>query len=216
LLRKTQRKYSISIVLTLFAAGTVLGSSRGQARAQKNPILWKETLTSAAKGSHIPMPPSVLDIVRAKPNDCIDPRQEERVKVDSYQLKEQDVTLIPVWGRSSCFCSPTGNCAFWIFRSRGDKYELILRTHLVREFGFLPSHSNGLPDLVLWSHDSAMTLPGNLWQFDGRKYVRKCGWEVVTSYKDLPNLAVEPIESRVENSTCGREVLPDHEPAKNN
>jgi hypothetical protein len=139
----------------------------------------------------------------------MNPSPEELGKLDAYQKKAVGGELIAVWGKSSCYCSPTGNCAFWIFRFKDGKYSQLLETDMVREFGFVPSESLRLPDVVLWSHDSAMRFPGHLWKFDGRNYVSKCGWEIVTTYEDLPNLAGESIEEHVENNSCEQLVLPD-------
>jgi hypothetical protein len=53
------------------------------------------------------------------------------------------------------FCGATGNCAFWVFRYQNGRYEKILDTDMVQHFGFVHSSTNGLPDLVTWSHGSA-------------------------------------------------------------
>ena len=184
----------------------------GQRSARSDSILWKATLTSAAKGTRIPLPKEILRQVKARPDDCMNPSPEELAKPDAYQKKTGGVGLIAVWSESSCYCSPTGNCAFWIFRLKDGKYSQLLRADMVREFGFVPSESSGLPDVVLWSHDSAMRFPGNLWQFDGKNYVSKCGWEIVTTYEDLPNGGVKEIGSHVEKNSCSAKLVPESEP----
>ncbi len=213
-MREAMRRHSDAIALGFFITCAIFGAAilSGQTRVERGPLLWKETLTPEAKGTRISVPRSIAETIRANPDDCGNPSEQERVKVDGYKLQERNLILISVWGRSSCFCSPTGNCAFWIFRSHNGKYEPILQTHMVREFGFLPSHSNDLPDLVLWSHDSAMRFPGALWSFDGHKYISVCGWEIVTTYRDLPDGGTESSGSHVKNSNCEKKILPEHEP----
>jgi len=175
--------------------------------------LWKATLTSAAKGTRIPLPKEILGHVKAKPDACTNPSSEEMAKLDAYQKKTANVSLIAVWGKSSCYCSPTGNCAFWIYQFEQGKYLERLRADMVREFGFVSSESSGLLDVVLWSHDSAMSFPGHLWEFDGKNYVSKCGWEIVTTYEDLPNRGVKETGSHVERNSCSAKLIPESEPA---
>jgi hypothetical protein len=81
---------------------------------------------------------------------------------------------------------------------------------MVREFGFLKTSSNGMPDLVLWSHNSAQIFPGALWKFDGHGYDAECGWEIVTTFEGVPaNQLARAIKSHVENNTCKRKVEPE-------
>jgi hypothetical protein len=152
-------------------------------------IAWKKTLTAGAKGTRTSIPRGILSRIRTEtdPDECGDSAPIERVKADAYAYRRGRLSLIAVWGRSSCFCSPTGNCVFWIFSLTPHGYRLLLKTDMVREFGFLPSMTHDLPDLVLWSHNSAFLLLGALWRFDGHSYKSTCGWEIVTTHLDLPN-----------------------------
>jgi hypothetical protein len=200
----------------LLPAGQAPATISGRAPAEVNQILWKETLTSAAKGTRIVVPSSVLAKVRANSDDCLDPSPAETVKVDAYQKRMGNLVLVAIWGRSSCFCSPTGNCAFWLFRSQRGKDNLLLETEMVREFGFLPSTTKGLPDLVLWSHDSAQRFPGALWKFNGTEYVSECSWEIVSAFRDVPSGMAERAESHVENNTCKLKLVPESEAGATN
>jgi hypothetical protein len=205
----------LTVALTLLIAAPPVLDARQQGQP-RNAILWKKTLTLAAKGTQIHLPKSILNEIRADPNDCASFSPEEAVKVDSYRILKRNVVLIAVWGKSSCFCSPTGNCTFWIYQSRRRKYDLLLETSMVREFGFLSSTTNGLPDLVLWSHDSASRFPGALWKFDGSTYNSECSWEIVSTYRDLSNGGIEETGSHVENNTCKQRLIPETEMAKKN
>ena len=86
---------------------------------------------------------------------------------------------------------------------------------MVNQFGFLPSHTNGLPDLVIWSHDSADRFPGALWKFNGAEYVFECSWEVVSTFRDVPNGVAEWLESHIENNTCKLKLVPGTETRPN-
>jgi hypothetical protein len=79
----------------------------------------------------------------------------------------------------------------------------------VQEFGFLPSITKGLPDVVLWSHDSADRFPGVLWKFNGTEYVSECSWEIVSTFRDIPNHVAERVESHAENTTCKLKLVPE-------
>lgn len=74
-------------------------------------------------------------------------------------------------------CSPTGNCSFWILRRLHGKYETILNIDMVQTFRFLNSQTHGYPDLVTWSHDSAMERGGRLFRFDGQEYRESVSWD---------------------------------------
>jgi hypothetical protein len=181
--------------------------------SEKAQLFWKETLTPAAKGTRIAVPGSILKDVKANPDDCLNPSPEETTNLEAYQLSKRDFVLIAVWGRSSCFCSPTGNCSFWLYRPRGGKKELLLQTDMVSEFGFLRSTTKGVPDLVLWSHDSAQRFPGALWKFNGAEYVSECSWEVVSTFTDAPDAVAQRLESHIENNTCKLRLAPESETA---
>ena len=187
--------------------------SSAQTTQDGGQILWKKTLTAAAKGTRIALPSAILAQVRANPQDCLDPSPRETVKVDAYEKRKKGSAIIAVWGRGSCFCSPTGNCSFWLYRSGTRKKGPVLATEMVNGFGFLPSETKGLPDLVLWSHDSADRSPAALWKFNGTAYVDECGWEVVSTFRDVPNGVAQWLESHIENNSCKTKVLPDHETA---
>jgi hypothetical protein len=189
----------------------LLASAQGH--AEKDQILWKETLTAAAKGTRIAPPKSILKEVKSDPDSCLNPSSEETVNVEVFRWSRDGFVMIAVWGRSSCFCSPTGNCAFWLYRSRSGTNELLLQTDMVQEFGFLPSTTKGAPDLVLWAHDSADRFPGALWKFDGAEYVSKCSWEVVSTFEDGANGVARRVENHIESNTCKLRLVPEREKA---
>jgi len=211
---KCTKLLAILILITVALVGPSL-LLPAEKHPQEYQLLWKQTLTTAAKGTRIATPRSILAEVKASPDDCLDPSPEETTKVDAYRLPKRNLTLIAVWGRGSCFCSPTGNCSFWLYQFRGGKNKLLLQTDMVNEFGFLPSHTKGLPDLVIWSHDSADRFPGALWKFNGAEYVFECRWEVVSTFRDVPNGTAELAESHIGNNTCKLKLVPGTETRPN-
>jgi hypothetical protein len=68
------------------------------------------------------------------------------VNVDAFLVRRRGQKLIAVGGRGSCFYSTTGNCAFSVFRYQKERYEKILNTDMVQQFGFGHSTSNSLPE----------------------------------------------------------------------
>jgi len=143
--------------------------------------------TGPRQRAHVPVPQPILDELAANPDDCADPTPGQTTKMDAYRVQNGSETLIAVRGRSSCFCSPTGNCEFWIYRSRRGKYEIILHAHMVNNFGFLKDKTDGYPNLVIWSHDSAQRAPARLLLFDRSEYREVCGWEEDYEFRELPD-----------------------------
>jgi hypothetical protein len=104
---------------------------------------------------------------------------------DRNMLQGYQIILTPnlpgglaIKGGGGCFCSPTGNCALWIYQLRNGKYQLVLSRGSVQSFGFLKSRSHGYPDLVTWQHGSATMSAAKLFRFDGNRYVASGGWDV--------------------------------------
>lgn len=163
---------------------------------------WKEPLTPAGKGTQIPVPESILKDLLVRSKDCPDASAWEPTKVDAYPIKRGQLTLIAVWGRSLCYCGATGNCEFWLYELRQGEYVELLERGLVLDFVFLGATPDSLPNLVTWSHDSAERSPGNLLRFDGKEYVEVCGWELVRSFKELPDHTWAQASEHIESNSC--------------
>jgi hypothetical protein len=194
---------AVAITQLLFPA---IGES--QQTQSKNLPMWKEARRPAAKGTRIPVPPPIMDELAA--DDCADPTSGETTKMDAYRVRNGNSFLVAVWGRGSCSCSPTGNCAFWVYQLRRGKYEKILDTDMVNHFGFLKAGTNGHRDLVLWSHDSASSSPARLFQFDGKEYNEACGWEEEYTGHDLPGGGwVWDPKPKINSDSCNPTARPD-------
>ena len=77
----------------------------------------------------------------------------------------------------------------------------MLSSGLIQNFGFLKTPTHGLPDLVIWSHDSAQRTPGFLWKFDGENYAQKCTG-VLAIDKQLPDGSFLDSEVHLEADSC--------------
>jgi hypothetical protein len=188
-------------ILLISILGNIVSASPQEISQKKLPP-WQESLAPAAKGTRIAVPKPILRELKADPENCLDPSPTELEKMDAYFIRGNTQALVAVWGRGTCFCSPTGNCAFWLFRSRKGKYEKILDTDMVNQFGFVRSTTNGLQDLVLWSHGSAFDSGGSLWRFDGESYQQTCTW-LRTSRKQNERGDWVDVRPYITESTCG-------------
>jgi hypothetical protein len=177
-------------------------SVKAQTITAQNQPPWQESLTPAAKGTQVPVPKRIPKELRNQLSECADSLPYEKMTMDAYEIHNARLKLVAIWARNACLCGATGNCEFWVYQIQRGEYKQVLETGLVREFGFLKATTNGLPDLVLWSHDSAQRYPGALWQFDGSVYESRCGWEIVSTYEELSDHRSKLKEEHVESNTC--------------
>ncbi len=75
-------------------------------------------------------------------------------------------------------CSPTGNCAFWVFMRSGNGYKLILEKGAVQTVGICSSRTNGFNDLVLGQHGSASEQTLYIYRFANGRYGKKLCYDV--------------------------------------
>src|SRR5216684_7693904 len=195
---------SFTLASLLFPA---LGAS--QSPLSRSVPMWKEAHRPKTKGTHIPVPQPILDELKADPDDCADPTPGQTTKMDAYRVRNGNETLIAIRGRSTCFCCATGNCEFWVYRSRSGKYEIVLHDEMVNSFGFLRNRTNGYRDLVLWSHGSAFHSGARLLQFDRKEYEQSCEWD--EEYKGHELRAggwVSDPEPAIKSNTCTSTAKP--------
>jgi len=159
----------LSLTGTLVTGSMILGQQTADPP-------WPDARNPQAKGTLVAIPGEIKAKHKAKADDCLDSdHRGEAVKMEVYRVKAQPL-LLAVQGRGFCFCSPTGNCAFWLELGKRGHYRTVLETDMVQRFGFIKSKTNGLPDLVAWSHGSATESGGRLFQFNGDHYVDICSW----------------------------------------
>jgi hypothetical protein len=135
---------------------------------------------------------------------------EDRNVLEAHQILLSSNLLggLAIQGRGGCFCSPTGNCEFWIYQLKNGKYRAVLRKGSVQTFGFLKSRTHGYPDLVTWSHGSATQTGARLFRFDGNRYAASGGWDVEFEYLGDDGQIVKPDEPRITSHFSSKDELP--------
>ena len=135
---------------------------------------------------------------------------EERNILVAHQilLTSNLIGGLAIKGSGGCFCSATGNCAFWIYQLKNGKYRAVLSTDSVQNFGFLKSRTHGYPDVVSWSHGSATMSEARLFRFDGNRYVASGGWDVEFEYLGDDGQIVKPDEPRITSHFSSKDQLP--------
>ena len=108
--------------------------------------------------------------------------EEERKKAPAdarikyVVLSGNDNPEVVVQAGDNTSCSPTGNCAFWILRRRGNSYSSMLQAE-AQTFTIQPSRTNGFYDIVLTRHGSAFDSEVKVYRFDGESYKEgDCYW----------------------------------------
>jgi hypothetical protein len=102
-----------------------------------------------------------------------DPRKraaETSLKV--VDLNGDGVPEVICQPRGVGFCSPTGNCPFWVFQKTSLGYKLVLQKGSVQNFTIQPTRTNGYLDLVLGTHGSATEQTLYVYRFRDGRYRR--------------------------------------------
>jgi hypothetical protein len=186
--------------ISVLAALLVPAILNCQSPPRSTEALWKESLRPAAKGTRIAVPSSILKETKVDQDEYPMMEKDDEPKVDAYLYRKEGFHLIAVQGRSN-FCGATGNCAFWIYRLHGGKFDQILATGLTQNFGFLKLTTSGLPDLVILTHNSAQSTLGALWVIDDHAYEEKCRWEITTDRR-LPDGSIGDGPLHIEADSC--------------
>ena len=163
------------------------------------------------KGKEVRVPDRVFtELARGVPAGAPDCHSIDRNMMQAYKIVLTPNLLggLAIKGGGGCFCSPTGNCGFWIYQLKDGKYRAILRRGSVQSFGFLKSRSHGYPDLVTWSHGSATMSEAKLYRFDGNQYVASGGWDVEFEYLGDDGQIVKPDEPRITSHFTSKDQLP--------
>lgn len=150
-------------------------------------------LSSAAANGQSGARPAAIQhfLISARARQCIAqtarfPGQEAAVQpfeIRGVSLGSDRQYLVQ--GRGSCFCSPTGNCAFWVVVAIGDSFRVLLSASAIQTVTVQPRVTRGRPDLDVSMHDSAFEITHWTYRFNGRRYRRvKCvDWD----YQDKKN-----------------------------
>jgi len=163
-------------------------------------------------GSEVRVPDRIFNqLVAGLPTDKPYCHPHDRKILEAHQIVVGSNLsgALTVQGQSTCFCSPTGNCEFWIYQLKSGKYRPILRRGSVQMFGFLKSRTHGYPDLVTWSHGSATESGGRLFRFDGNRYVASGSWDEEYEYLGDDGKIVTPDRPRIKSHFSSKDELPD-------
>jgi hypothetical protein len=70
------------------------------------------------------------------------------------------------------YCAPVGNCQFWIFKKKGDGYEILLKAiNDVQMFKLRKSKTKKYFDLETTAHGDAWSGGMSVYKFDGKEYI---------------------------------------------
>jgi hypothetical protein len=161
-------------------------------------------------GKEVRVPDRIFNkLVAEVPADCPSFHPEDRKVLVAHQvLLGSNLRALAIQGNDGCFCSPTGNCALWIYQIKDGKYRAVLRRGSVKTSGFLKSRTHGYPDLVAWSHGSATMSGARLFRFDGNRYVASGGWDVQFEYLGDDGQIVKPDQPRITSHFTSKDQLP--------
>lgn len=69
-------------------------------------------------------------------------------------------------------CAPVGNCQLWLFKKRGNKYEIILKSlpAAVQTFKFKTTKTKDYFDLETKDHGDAWSGEIDIYKFNGKEY----------------------------------------------
>jgi len=195
-------RLALSSVLLWASPLQFAGPVKAQASRSKTQPPRQESRAPAAKGTRIRIPKILRSEVKANHQGCLEIAPDRHIRFNAYELLQKNGKLVMLWGGGSCFCAATGNCDFWVYHLHRGSGELLLQGELMNDFGFLKATTNGVPDLVTWSHDSADRSSGKLWKFDGSAYVVQCSWKIHRSFRESSNHHWDLAEEHVEGNSC--------------
>jgi hypothetical protein len=118
-----------------------------------------------------PLPAELVAIIRASlgsSNGTDDATIQKEVRTGEVRLNRRGGHGLVAQG----FCSPTGNCAFWVFEGKNGSYSTLLEApKSVQTFEFSAHETHGYRDLMTSMHGSAWYSELHFYRFDGRMYV---------------------------------------------
>ncbi|MDQ6785604.1 MAG: hypothetical protein M3033_02125 [Acidobacteriota bacterium] len=82
------------------------------------------------------------------------------------------------------YCAPVGNCQFWVFKKKGNDYEILLQSDGgdVQTFKLEHKKSKGYFDIKTTSHGDAWSGGIEVYKFNGKKYTLGECYEYNYSY----------------------------------
>ena len=116
-------------------------------------------------------PQALIDVLEKEDRDCVvqEGGLAKAVTVRSMPLANDRSQQILVKGSGLCLCGAQ-NCHFWIYRKRGDKYELLLTGTGSTKVRAGRTSAKGYRDVISESHASAVETIIRTYRYDGSGY----------------------------------------------
>jgi len=182
-------KRAFSLLFLLVVAFTVCAA---QVAKSGQKFLWDENQVQSAK--HTLASETKISLAdRAWLKDRLaqqykgDPDPAKRAaetRVQLVDLNGDGVPEVVAQAVGNFLCSPTGNCAFWIFQKMPSGYRLILEKGAAQGFTIQPNRTNSYSDVVLNMHGSATEQGLYLYQFKQDRYQRTACYDASWTYLD--------------------------------
>lgn len=199
------------LAATVFLCPHTLPAQHTPPTSEEVEAFAKRAASEQYKGKEVRVPDQIFtELAKGVPPDVPSCHPDDRNMLQAYHiiLTPDLLGALAIKGGGACFCSPTGNCAFWIYQLKDGKYRSVLSRGSVQSFGFLKSRSHGYPDLVTWSHGSATMSAAKLFRFDGNRYVATGGWDVEFEYLGDDGRIVKPDQPRITSHFASKDQLP--------
>lgn len=151
-------------------------------------------ITHGQTRTRLNAPKELLDVLDKDDRDCVvtNGGLNESVQVQSIQLAVDHGRQILVRGSGLCLCGAQ-NCAFWIYRKTGNRYELLLQGTGSTKVRAGAHKAKGYRDVLSESHASANETILRTYRYDGAQYqLQSCVNRA--SYDDNGNYVKRPID----------------------
>ena len=160
-------RHSISLK-TKFAISGILMIATGSAGASS-------IMAQGQRRPHLRPPGALLEVLDKDDRDCVTQSGlDKSVNTTRIRLANDRPQQILVRGAGLCLCGAQ-NCGFWIYRTKGGNYELLLKGVGATKVTAGRSWAHGYRDVVSQSHASAMETIIRTYRFDGSLYkLRSC------------------------------------------
>ena len=139
-------------------------------------------LSTVAVGQRPKAPKALLDAIDPDDRSCVTQEGlDKSVTVQPVRLANDGSRQLLIRGAGLCLCGAQ-NCGFWIYRKRGDGYQLLLKGAGSVTVKAARQMNKGYRDITSESHASAIETIVRTYRFDGQQYqLQRC---VVRAYYD--------------------------------
>lgn len=145
---------------------------------------------------------AVFNVLRKKSLNLGVPDEKLREIASSARITIVDVTgdgvneIIASAGTDRDWCSPTGNCPYWIFVKTAEGYSPVL-TSFGQTFTIGNRRPSGANDIIIAMHGSATERGLSVYRWTGRVFTQIACYDAVWPYIDeCGNTAKEPVLKR--------------------